>query len=155
MPAQQISGFILAGGGSRRMGMDKAQIAWGEGSLVSDAVGRMLQVASRVSVVGLSGDSPVEVVQDAFPGRGPLAGLHAALAHSVTDWNLVLAVDMPLVTVPLLRFVAAQCNEKFFAVLTRTTKASGAEPSQAPGEFCLQPLCAAYHRRLLPVIEQA
>jgi len=137
------------------MGTNKPQIAWGDGSLVTDAVRRMRQVASRVSVVGLSGDSPVEVVQDLFPGLGPLAGLHAALVHSVTDWNLVLAVDMPLVTVPLLKFIAAQCNEKLLAVLTRTTKVSGAPPTGASPRVGLQPLCAAYHRMLLPVIEQA
>jgi len=137
------------------MGEDKAQIAWGDASLVIDAVRRMQQVVARVSVVGLSGDSPVEVLQDVFAGRGPLAGIHAALVHSETDWNLILAVDMPLVTVPLLRFIAAQCNEKLLAVITRTTKASGTQQTGVSPEVGLQPLCAAYHRVLLPVIEQA
>ena len=155
MAAQPISGFILAGGSSRRMGKDKAQIAWGDGSLVTDAVRRMRQVVAQVSVVGLSGDSPVEVVEDIFPGQGPLAGLHAALVHSVTDWNLVLAVDMPLVTVPLLQFIAAQCDEKFLAVVTRTTKAGHSQAPGASRQVRLQPLCAAYHRMLLPVIERA
>ncbi|HWC20353.1 MAG TPA: molybdenum cofactor guanylyltransferase [Terriglobales bacterium] len=157
MPPDDITGFILAGGRSRRMGQDKARIAWGRGTLLTHAIERMQQVVKRVFVVGSAVESPVPAVQDVFSGHGPLAGIHAALAQTTSDWNLVLAVDMPLVTTSLLNLVAAQCDDKSIVVVLRATSASAQDGIAPPatGEAFLQPLCAAYHRRVLPFLEQA
>lgn len=143
MPSNDVTGFVLAGGQSRRMEQDKAQIPWGNGTLLSHACHRMQQVVSKVFVVGGSPnpDGEITVLADAFSGRGPLAGLHAALQHTHTDWNLVLAVDLPLVSVSFLGFLADLCEAApTLAVATRT----GGR---------IQPLCAAYHRTLAPEVE--
>lgn len=145
MQQQQIAGFILAGGQSRRMGTDKAQLAWGAGTFLSRAIEVLRPMGSSVVVVGGSPAAglDVPVLADQFASRGPLAGIHAALSHSKTDWNIILAVDMPLVTTALLTFIAEQC---------RDSSAKAIVPETAGR---LQPLCAAYHRRLVPRIEQA
>ena len=163
MPRGDITGFILAGGRSRRMGSAKAGIAWGRGTLLTHAVERMQQVASPVLVVGAADGSSVPVLPDLFAGRGPLAGIQAALAHTSTDWNLVLAVDMPLVPASLLGFLAEQCTGGALAVLPRTLKkdvggcvrAGGGPADCTEAASLLQPLCAAYHRSLLPEVERA
>jgi molybdopterin-guanine dinucleotide biosynthesis protein A len=163
-PADDITGFILAGGHSRRMGTDKARIAWGRGTLLTHAVDRMRQVASGVFVVGSVESAPVKVFPDVFPESGPLAGLQAALAQTVTDWNLVLAVDMPLVPVGLLRFIAEQRKNGVSAVvpLTKTvgraTDSARNSDNLADGTASLnrlQPLCGVYHRRVLSDFERA
>ena len=143
MPRDDITGFVLAGGQSRRMKQDKAQIPWGTGTLLSDACRRLQQVTSKVFVVGgqSGADRPVTVVPDAFPGRGPLGGIYSALASAQTDWSLVVAVDLPLVTVRFLRFLA---------------DISAAAPTLAVAAKVggrIQPLCAAYNRKLIPEIE--
>lgn len=141
MVRTDITGFVLAGGRSSRMGRDKAQILWGTGTLLSLACSHMRQVVAEIYVVGgtqSAGGCPV--LADNFSGRGPLAGIHSALKHSKTGWNLVLAIDLPLVGSALLEFIAKSCDEINDAVAVRLG-----------GHF--QPLCAAYHQRLLPEIE--
>lgn len=145
MLRDNITGFILAGGRSRRMGRDKARTPWNNGTLLSHAVEDVSRVATRVFVVGALDfeDPPVSVLADSVSGGGPLGGIHAALRHSETDWNLMVAVDVPLVTAGLLGFVAGFCPSN--AKLVVVPKIGGK----------LQPLCAAYHRALLPQVENA
>lgn len=143
MPRDDITGFILTGGRSQRMGVDKRTIPWNGGTLLTHAVEQMALVVSKLFVVGGEQieNSRIAVVPDVFPGSGPLAGIHAALAQSNTDWNLILAVDMPLVTARLLGYIAERCGVA--AMLAIVPRTSGR----------LQPLCAGYHRDLLPEVE--
>jgi molybdenum cofactor guanylyltransferase len=145
MPEQFITGFVLAGGKSRRMGRDKAKIPWKDGTLLSHAVATMSEAADKVFIVGSinAPTSPVPVLPDALPERGPLAAIHTALSATITDWNLMLAVDLPLVSPALLRLIADECG-------------NGQEPVVIPRiQGKLQTLCAAYHCSLLPVCEAA
>ena len=127
------------------MGRDKAQIPWGSGTLLTHAVGALKEIASEVLIVGTvkSTDPQVAAIADIFADRGPMAGIHAALKHSNTDWNLILAVDLPLVQPELLGFIAGKCENA--PALAVVPKVSGR----------LQPLCAGYYRGLLAEIERA
>lgn len=135
------------------MGRDKASLPWGGASLLEDALQRMRQVTSHVFVSGDQQHASALVIPDVAAGCGPLEGLRAALAHSDTDWNLVLAVDMPLVSPELLRWIAERSHKAAFAVVPALLKEENS--FSAPPQRILQPLCAAYHRRLLPSIDQA
>ena len=144
MASREITGVVLAGGRSRRMGRDKAQIVWNSGTLLSHALQVLQSVAAKVFVVGPTQPRTLgtEIIADEFPGCGPMAGIHAALKHTATDWNFVLAVDLPLVSSELVSFIASTSEANALAVVPRVGKH-------------LQPLCAAYHRRLLPEVERA
>lgn len=103
-----VVGFVAAGGASRRMGEDKAGLPWEGGTLLDHAVARLRALTPDVRI--LCGPSPryaetgLPLVLDARPNLGPLAGLAAALeAIADGDSALLLAVDLPLVTVELLR----------------------------------------------------
>jgi molybdopterin-guanine dinucleotide biosynthesis protein A len=135
-----ITGFILAGGRSLRMGRDKSQIPWGVGTMLSHALEQMKPVAEEVLVVGAAEIAEVSarVLSDEFIGSGPLSGIHAALAHTRTDWNLIVAIDMPLVNSELLGFISDYADDvEHYAIVPKI-------------DGVLQPLCALYHRRLLP-----
>ncbi|UOK63341.1 molybdenum cofactor guanylyltransferase [Paenibacillus sp. OVF10] len=101
MNTREWTGIILAGGLSSRMGTNKAMLEL-NGSLVLQHVTKAMRPAvSRIIVaagpnVTTYGAMGYDCVQDLYPGKGPLAGLHAALEASDTDWNLVCACDMPL-----------------------------------------------------------
>ena len=103
-------------------------------------------VCDRVAIVG----DPTKfakydsVVADIFPGCGPLAGIHAALVHSSAELNLMLAVDMPFVSVELLAFLSAAAEKSDDAVATVPRSGRG-----------LQPLCAVYRRDFSTVAELA
>ena len=97
---EDITGYILAGGRSRRMGQDKRLIRF-EGATLLESVIRLLEtvLASPPVLVGdnLIGVAPTgyPILPDAQPDCGPLSGLISALTHCPTDWALVIGVDMP------------------------------------------------------------
>jgi molybdopterin-guanine dinucleotide biosynthesis protein A len=137
-------GFILAGGQGTRMGADKAFLTVGGCTLLERAI-RVLRPVCDVAIVG----DPAKfsaygtVIADLYPGCGPLAGIHAALMHSSAELNLVLAVDMPLVSSDLLAFLFAAA-ERTGALVTIPHSARG-----------FQPLCAVYRRPFATAAEQA
>ena len=127
------------------MGADKALLRYGDITLLE----RALKTASAVTpTVVISGPRELygaygAVVEDIYADCGPLGGIQAALAASDTDLNLILSVDMPLMTPEFLRWLLEQ--------------ASGADeqivvPVALGGQ---QPLCATYRRSVGALAEQA
>jgi molybdopterin-guanine dinucleotide biosynthesis protein A len=105
-----IAGLLLTGGGSRRMGRDKATIVLADGRTCAQTVAaRLAEVADPVLEVG-PGTSGLTAVPDDRPGAGPLAALATGWAALEDSGNsgpvLVLACDLPRVTVPLLELLA-------------------------------------------------
>ena len=140
-----VSAFILAGGRSSRMGSDKALLPFRGGNLLEVALGKTRQVSTNPIIVGDRGlySSFGDVIEDRFPGCGPLGGIHAALCATKTELNLVLSVDMPLMTGDFLNWLAQLA-------------ARGEESAFVPeAQGKRQPLCAVYRRVAKSVIEQA
>lgn len=132
------------------MGADKAFVDFGGQTLLDRALHAMSAVCGRVVIVGdpakfiNCGSAKYEsVVADIFAGCGPLGGIHTALVHSSAELNLMLAVDMPLVSAELLAFLFAAA-ENTDAVITVPRIRGG-----------FQPLCAVYRRDFCAVAEQA
>jgi molybdopterin-guanine dinucleotide biosynthesis protein A len=140
-----VTVFILAGGKSTRMGTDKAFVILDGRTLLARALDLARSVTSDVRIVGHAAKfAPfAPVVEDIFPGCGPLGGIHAALRISSTDLNAILAVDVPFVPPALLQYLIKRSRD---AVATVTVAQSG-------GRF--QPLCAVYRREFADVAEQA
>jgi len=140
-----LTAFILAGGKSSRMGSEKAFLELGGRSLLALALQLAGSVTPEVKIVGekekFSTFGPV--VEDVYPGRGPLGGIHAALAASATDYNLVLAVDLPFLRPRLLGYLASQAQLSEAVVTV----------PRASGQF--QPLCAIYRKQFVAHAEQA
>ncbi len=140
------SGFVLAGGKSSRMGRDKALLPFRGGTLVEAVAAAVAEAAGRVTLIGdpeRYGCFGLPVVADRYPGWGPLAGIHAALTLDQADWNLVVACDMPELTPAFLRS------------LLEAAEAAGADCLLPKSAGLPEPLCAVYHRRILPVIQAA
>ena len=97
-----MNGFVLAGGGSRRMGQDKATLDWHGHSLVDHMVQLASTAAGRVRIIGRDG------LPDRIPGCGPLGGILTALEITETGKNLILAVDLPLLTPDFLQMFVAE-----------------------------------------------
>lgn len=104
-----VSGAVLVGGKSRRMGADKAVLAVGELSLIQRVVGALREVADELLLVGTT-DSRYAglgdvLVDDLVPDAGPLAGIYTALSAMRHSLCLVVACDMPFLNVDLLRYM--------------------------------------------------
>jgi molybdopterin-guanine dinucleotide biosynthesis protein A len=145
MASTDLTAFILAGGNSTRMGTDKAFVMLEGRTLLARALDVCRTITSEVRIAGdrekFAPFAPV--VEDVFPGCGPLAGIHAALRASQTDWNVVLAVDLPFVSPALLHFLMAQARDSE-AIITVPRTGKG-----------WQPLCAVYRRPFADAAEKA
>ncbi|HEY2496460.1 MAG TPA: molybdenum cofactor guanylyltransferase [Candidatus Angelobacter sp.] len=141
----QLSGFVLAGGKSTRMGQDKAALTLNGRTLLEHALAALREVCHNVAILGrheLYG-ALGPVIEDVFSGCGPLGGIHAALANSKAHFNLVIAVDTPFL-VP-----------EFLSYLAERAIAHGAIVTTPEIDDYTQPLCTVYSRDFLPIAEQA
>jgi molybdenum cofactor guanylyltransferase len=140
-----IAAFILAGGRSSRMGSDKAFLELAGKPLIARAVELARKVADDVSIVGeqkkLAEYAPL--ITDIYSTRGPLAGIHAALSNSNSDWNLILAVDLPFLNAAFLKYLLTQAQSSAAIVTVPSTN------------NYFQPLCAVYRRRFAAAAESA
>ena len=140
-----VTAFVLTGGRSSRMGSDKALLSYRGQTLLERALQTAAAVAGRAVIVGPRERYAAygEVVEDIFADCGPLAGIHAALGATQTEFNLVLSVDMPLMTSEFLRWLLEQASSSSDLIVV---------PEALGGQ---QPLCAVYHRGVDIVAEQA
>jgi molybdopterin-guanine dinucleotide biosynthesis protein A len=147
MLQDQLTGFVLAGGKSTRMGRDKAKavLAPGGQTLLETVLAKARSVTPEVFIVGspelYSGHGPT--FPDIFSGCGPLGGIHAALSHTRTEFNLVLAVDTPFLSAKLLAYLAERSLASHAVVTAPVIKAYP------------QPLCAVYTRDFLAIATAA
>lgn len=141
----EVAAFVLAGGHSSRMGKDKAFLELAGKTLLQRALELAGTVASEVFIVGeVSKFLAIgRVIEDVYPGHGPLGGIHAALLRTPAPLNLVLAVDLPFVQPAFLRYLISVASQNS-AVVTVPQAAGG-----------WQPLCAIYRREFLSASERA
>ena len=100
-----MTGILLAGGRSSRMGRDKAGLLLEGSSLLDCQVRKLRRLGCReILISGQPGLAPPGLcaVPDRYPGCGPLGGLHAGLSAASCSKCLILAVDIPLAPVQTL-----------------------------------------------------
>jgi len=145
-PSPAITGAILAGGVSRRLGRDKATLPLGGVPLARRVAAALAAVVPdcwlitnhprRHLALGLP------LITDLKPGQGPLGGLEAALFYARTPWVLAVAVDNPFVAPALLAALAAR------AAVTRRAAVVYRSPRG------LEPFPGLYAVRLLPRLQK-
>jgi molybdopterin-guanine dinucleotide biosynthesis protein A len=140
-----LTGVVLCGGASTRMGTDKALLNIDGQPLVLRVTRVLSEVADPVLLApgtpGRLGDLGYPEVGDAVQSSGPLGGMVASLRWSPHDLTAVVAVDMPFANPDVIRLLASLAGE-YDAVVPVT--------SNGP-----QPLHAVYARSALPVLERA
>ncbi|MCH7745134.1 MAG: molybdenum cofactor guanylyltransferase [Chloroflexi bacterium] len=110
-----VSGIVLAGGMSRRLGRDKAVELIGGEPLIARAIGRLSQVSEEIVVVvndierasALLLPESANIAVDIYPGKGSLGGIFTGLSAANGDWGIVVACDMPFLNVVLLKHMVS------------------------------------------------
>ena len=128
---------IIAGGRAQRLGgLDKSDLVIGGRRIIDRQVSVLGHVVEHVLIVSSDHhrfrSAGLRVCADLLPGAGPLGGLYTALVRSPTARTIVVACDLPFLTVAFLRHLAA-----------RACGTDAAIPRTAAGP---QPLCAVYDR---------
>ncbi len=98
--AYNVTGILLAGGKSSRMGKDKALIKYGDETFMSTSLKKLHKLFDEVIVVADNIEKynieNTKIIQDIYPKMGPMGGIHAALKSSKNDWIFVIPCDMPM-----------------------------------------------------------
>ncbi|WP_053368444.1 molybdenum cofactor guanylyltransferase [Bacillus sp. FJAT-27245] len=98
----KAAAILLSGGKSSRMGTNKALLKINEKTNIERIRDELLKVFDEVILVTNEPEEyrflQLKTVTDEYPGKGPLAGIHAGLKASSFDANLVVACDMPFVS---------------------------------------------------------
>jgi molybdopterin-guanine dinucleotide biosynthesis protein A len=141
-----LTGAILAGGSSRRLGRDKATLKLGDKPLarwVAEAL------APAVTELWLVTNHPqahltlgLPLVTDLVPFQGPLGGLATALFFARTPWVLLASVDAPFLTPDLAAALAGASGKISHPALV------------CRSERGLEPFPGLYAVRLLPRVQE-
>src|SRR5215470_7625949 len=109
---QPITGVILAGGKSSRMGQNKALMALGGQRLVDRVVTVMRSVFDDLLMVTntpeVYAELGVPMVRDVWSEKGSLGGIYSAIYHVATPYCLVVACDMPFLQAAVLHYLLTQ-----------------------------------------------
>lgn len=134
-----ITGIILAGGKSSRMGTDKGLQELGGKPLINYAI-RALSDLCNTIIISTCSDAyqsfGYKTVADEIPGIGPMGGIYSALKQSKTEKNLVLSCDLPFATKELLLHILKNSDGYQVAV-----------PWQGNKHY--EPLCGFYNLSIL------
>jgi len=141
-----VTGIVLAGGRSARMGTAKAFLTLEGRTFLERQVALLRGFCQQIIVAARPGQelpplSDILLVTDEPPGTGPLAGIAAGLSASSDDWHLVAACDLPLALPSVVRLLSEQAGD------------ADAVVPEVGGR--LQPLLAAYARACLEPAREA
>jgi molybdopterin-guanine dinucleotide biosynthesis protein A len=133
----KITGILLAGGMSRRMGREKGQLRIGNALLYQYPLAVLEKLCDEVliSTCNTSFSETHRTICDEVKGIGPLGGIYSCLKQSSNELNLVLSYDMPMVNEALFRTLMDE-QEDYDLVLP------------ALNDGLPEPLCAVYTKKL-------
>ena len=111
-----ISGVVLAGGQSRRLGRDKRLEPVGGQPLIRRVIDRVAPLVEEIVVVVADPETgaslPLEPrhrrTQDLYPGKGSLGGIFSGVSAAREQWSIVVACDMPFLNLELLRHMLSR-----------------------------------------------
>jgi len=142
-----ITGIILAGGKSTRIGAAKQQLKIGKSHLIDRVLDTLSQFTSSILIVtaedqagpAKSAAPGARMVKDINPGKGPLGGIYTGLMHAETGYSLVVGCDMPFLNSGLIRYLI--------------DGASGFDAVAPKIGWMIQPLHTIYSKSCVPSIE--
>lgn len=139
-----VTGVILAGGTSSRMGSNKALLPRNGLRFIEWIYRTLAELFDEVIIVTNNPEQytfiPCRKVPDLYPGKGVLAGIHSGLTHSRNGAILVVACDMPYLNPQLIRHLCSLSSEADLVI-----------PSTEKG---FEPLHAIYRKECLPALEE-
>lgn len=120
---EKLTGIVLAGGKSSRMGTDKGFISWKGKPFINHSIDAVKPLVKNILIV--SDHKQYESlgykrIEDVFPEKGPLSGLYSGLLKSETQLNVVLSCDIPLISVEVVEILLSAYIEGTNAVVCKT-----------------------------------
>jgi len=135
----KITGIVLAGGKSSRMGLDKGLIKMNQQTFIQAVINAMRPLVGDIIIVSNNSDYDqfgYLRINDLIKDSGPVAGLYSGLCFSQSDYNLVLSCDIPFIKTDVLKYLFSAEYTKYDVVQLKSKKKT-------------MPLIAIYHKKCL------
>jgi len=103
---RNITGIILAGGKSSRMGTDKGHLELNNKSFIQYSIEALKPLVSEILIVSDNLDYDtfgLKRITDIVKDAGPVAGICSGLKASSSEFNIILSCDIPLITSKILQ----------------------------------------------------
>ena len=143
MAEPKITGIVLAGGKSSRMGRDKSKMILNGKTLIEYSIDALKPICDKVVISSNNNTydyTGCEVWPDELPDGSPMIGIYSCLKRSSTEYNIIFSCDMPLISTSLLGYLLSYSNDFDITVPIH-------------GNNLVEPLCGIYKRNCLPVLK--
>jgi len=144
MNTKSITGIVLAGGRSSRMGSDKSMMKLKDKSLTEYAIDVLKPLCGKVVISSnnfIYEFTGCEVWPDELPDRAPMIGIYSCLKRSETDINIILSCDMPLMSTEMLEYLVA--NSASYDITL-----------PVHGNHFIEPLCGIYKQSSIKILKE-
>ena len=144
MTTPKITGIVLAGGRSSRMGEDKSLMRLNGKTLIEYSIDALRPICEKVII---SSNNPnydftgCEVWPDELPDQAPIIGIYSCLKRSKTELNIILSCDIPLMSASMIGFLLAKSAEYDITV-----------PVHDNGQ--IEPLCGVYKKSSQEILKE-
>jgi molybdopterin-guanine dinucleotide biosynthesis protein A len=136
MNKENITGIVLAGGKSSRMGEDKGIMEFDGKKMVKHILDALAPVVDEIIIIANNNhynDFGYPVYEDIIKDCGPMGGIYTGLTRSNTMKNIVLSCDMPFIKSKMVSYIIAESGDYEITVPKHENK--------------LEPLCAIYSKK--------
>lgn len=139
MIEKNLTGIILAGGQSSRMGSEKGLVIFQGKPLIRYALDVLSPLCDEI-LISTNSESynslGYKVIPDKIAGIGPMGGIYSCLIISKNDLNLVLSCDMPYITDEIFRLLLENMGQAVISI-----------PWYKDEYY--EPLCGVYHKDVI------
>ncbi len=141
---KNMTGIILSGGKSTRMGENKSLLKLGGKTVIERVVNLMQSLFSQVYLITNTPDEyeflQIPMYEDIFKYKGPIAGIHSGLKASETKKNFVVSCDIPLMSEEMIQYIIDYKTDKPITVCT--------------ADGFVQHLIGKYDKEIVPFAEE-
>lgn len=147
MNKEQLTGIILSGGKSSRMGEEKGLVDFRGKPLIYYAIDVLKPIANPI-IIGANQKLETyrklghRIVTDEIKGVGPIGGLLSTLRYSSSDKNFVISCDMPFLNADLMNYLRKYMHNYDAVIATHD-------------DDKIEPMCGIYSKKNIPEIETA
>jgi molybdopterin-guanine dinucleotide biosynthesis protein A len=130
----KITGIVLAGGNSSRMGEDKGLMELNSKPLIDYSIEVLSKVCDELIIGANSPEYQrfgYPVIPDEIRNIGPIGGIYSCLKVSSTKDNIILSCDIPLITQSVVEFLLSEKHD--YQIVVPVVNGFP------------EPLCAYYH----------
>jgi molybdopterin-guanine dinucleotide biosynthesis protein A len=140
-----ITGIILSGGKSSRMGQNKSFLKIGDKTIIDRVIDLMKSKFNEVIIITNEPElyqyTGLKLYGDIYKDVGPIAGIHSGLTHSNTEKNFIISCDIPLMNSDMIESII-KLSDNF-------------EITVAKADGFIQQLCGVYYKSVLPLLEKS